>query len=199
MRLHLSKSWPQVGIRILMLSILCTSCDPESNASQLGLEDVLNGIHVPELGTGVDFSETRTFRRCVTGPKTTTRHAAPKRLYEEIAVSDKADINKALNIDASLSAKGLWGSATEFATYFNQVQMSSDAFYWLVHADYSVQDEALATDFSDLKLTDEAKEILSGPRGLSGFYEACGHSFVSGSRLGARHALLYEFRRVRFF
>jgi hypothetical protein len=113
-------------------------------------------------------------------------------LYEEVAVQDRSDLNQAMNVDASVSAKGLWGGASGSASYFKSVKMSADAFYWLVHADYRLKDTGI--DTGDIELTEAAKRVLQGPGGLPAFYEACGEYFYSGSQQGAHYALLYEFK-----
>ena len=180
--------------------IVCTACsdaprkalpdegDPPSHAS------APQSVHRPALGAGVDFSETRSFRRCVTTPMGNPRPGFAGRLYRELAVQDRNALNSALDVDASVSAKGLWGGASGSASYFKNVQMTSDNFYWLVHADYRLLDQGIDTGADDFRLTDEAQKILAGPGGLKAFYEACGEYFYTGYRLGAQYALLYEFQ-----
>ncbi len=154
--------------------------------------EALANTHQAALGVGVDFAETKTYGQCVTVPTVDNRRGMASSLYNETAIRDRSELNSVLDIQASLSAKGFWGSASGSASYFKNVNMSSESFYWLVYADYRLRDKNI--DLSRIELTKAAKEILSGPRGLGGFYEACGEYFYSGSQQGATYALLYEFK-----
>ena len=179
----------------LALGLSAVSCGDEpfhalssDSASAEGLD------YQPRIGVGVNASETKTFRRCVTIPTSETRHAFAKRLYTELAIHDRNELNDALDVSASVSAKGLWGSASGSASYFKNVHISGDAFYWLVNAHYRLLDEGIDTGDPSFGLTDEAKRILNGPGGLAAFYRACGDAFYSGATKGAQYALLYEFK-----
>lgn len=187
-----------MGFTIICIAAFCRCARPEiALDAEPFKQDALIGRYRPELGVGVDFAETRTYRRCVTTPTHRTHHAFARQLYYETAIKDRADLDSALGVEAAVSAKGLWGSATGSFSYFKQTKISSDAFYWLVNADYRLLDEGIDTGDSSFALTDEAQRILQGPRGLVGFYEACGEHFYSGTRLGARYALLYEFKSTQ--
>lgn len=148
-------------------------------------------LYRPALGAGVDFAETKTYGQCVTVHASETPYGMSS-LYDEVAISDRHELDSVLNVDASMSAKTLWGNGGASGSYFKNVHMSSEAFYWLVYADYKLRDRGL--DMGTIELTPAAKEILSGPRGLLGFYEACGEYFYSGAQQAATYALLYEFR-----
>ncbi len=154
--------------------------------------EALANTHQPALGVGVDFAETKTYGQCVTTPTVGSRRGMASSLYNETAIRDRNELNSVLDIQASVSAKGFWGSASGAASYFKNVNMSSESFYWLVYADYRLRDKNI--DLAKIELTESGKEILRGPRGLAGFYEACGEYFYSGSQQGATYALLYEFK-----
>jgi hypothetical protein len=173
-------------------SVSCGGVEPYSVSADRVAEEALG--YQPRLGAGVNASETKTFRRCVTIPVSTTRHAFAKRLYTELAIHDRNELNSALDVSASVSAKGLWGSASGSASYFKNVQISGDAFYWLVNAHYRLLDEGIDTGDPAFGLTDDAKRILKGPGGLNAFFRACGDAFYSGATKGAQYALLYEFK-----
>ena len=68
----------------------------------------------------------------------TRQHGFVSRLYNELAVRNRSELNQALDIDAAVGAKELWGNASGSAGYFKNVQMTTDSFYWLVHADYKM-------------------------------------------------------------
>src|SRR5262245_34276298 len=88
----------------------------------------------PKLGKGVNSSETKTFASLVTGIETQTDTSNPAltRLFHERKIQSREDLHQALDINASISAKGLWGAAGASAGYFSNVTISSDSFYWLV-------------------------------------------------------------------
>ena len=169
-----------------------TACGTELSQGIADSEQAGRSLYRPQLGAGVDFSETKTYGQCVTTRIGETPYGMASSLYDEVAVSDRNALNAVLSVDASVSAKTLWGNGGASAGFFKNVQMSSDAFYWLVYADYKLRDRGL--DMGGIALTPAAQEILRGPRGLEGFYEACGEYFYSGAQQSATYALLYEFR-----
>ncbi|MGK4005351.1 hypothetical protein WMF31_22165 [Sorangium sp. So ce1036] len=106
------------------------------------------------------------------------------RTYNETKITSSRELHRALDVGASLSAVGLWGKASAELSYFKDVELKDDAFYWLVDANYIVSDERIETNAPDFKLTADAKELLQR-HGARAFYEACGTHFYSGQRLGA--------------
>ena len=148
----------------------------------------------PELGKGVDAAETRTFIKCVNfaEPK---RERLPfsKRLYQDYSVTTRQELDKKLNLSASASAKGLWGDVGGNASYFRDKEFDSDAFYWVVDANYELVHESIPTNEEGFGLTERAKSLLR-TQGIKGFIRACGTHFYVGRTLGGRYVMLYEFR-----
>ena len=177
----------------VLLLAACGQAPSEASMQDDSIDNPLRTIR-PTLGVGVDFAETKSYRRCVTTPSSEVKHPFSKRLYMEKAVRSRTELNESLNVDASIGAKGMWGGASASFSYFKDVKMNSESFYWLVYADYRLTDDGIDLGSPDFKLTNEAIAILNGPRGLQGFHEACGDYFYSGRTLGSKYALLYEFK-----
>lgn len=148
--------------------------------------------YAPTLGSGVNYSETKTFRSCINQIEPIAEAPALERLYDETRISSRKELDKTLDLDTTVSARGLWGQAEGGVGYFKNVEMDEDAFYWLVDARYTLSLEKLPTHAAGFDLTDHAKQILK-EHGVEAFYEACGTHFYVGRRLGARYTLLYEF------
>lgn len=149
--------------------------------------------HVPGLGVGVNFSETKTFGTCLSQVKIETNNLAfEERLYRETRISSSSELHKTLNVSASASAIGTWGSGGGSFSYFKDVEIDENGFYWLVDANYSTATERINTNTDQLRLTEAAKKILK-EQGLESFHKACGTHFYVSRDLGARYTLLYEF------
>ncbi|WP_437636507.1 hypothetical protein [Sorangium sp. So ce854] len=146
----------------------------------------------PALGAGVNYAETRTFRTCITSTAAESTPGAMSRTYNETKVTSAKELREALDISASFSAVGLWGKVGAEMSYFKDVSIQSDAFYWLVDANYIASDERIQTNSPGFGLTADARVMLER-HGLQAFYGACGTHFYSGRSLGARYTLLYEF------
>lgn len=174
-----------VVILLFLFSILCR-CGPAPRSIELQSE------YQPSIAGGVNFSETKTFRTCVQGRVFEEQPQAIERLYREKRIQGRKDLNETLNISASMSAVGRWGKPGGSVSYFKDVSMSAENFYWLVDADYLAAEKKIATDDAEFGLTDVAKEILK-KEGLKAFYRACGTHFYSGYQAGGRYSLLYEF------
>jgi hypothetical protein len=161
-----------------------------------GAPDIPSGtlqsvLYQPSLGGGVNYEETKTFRTCVNRTDVATSPLALSRLYKETRISSRRQLNETLNVSASISAKALWGEAGGSFSYFSDVKINEDAFYWLIDANYAVTSDVIPTN-GDFDLTPQAKSILQH-EGLHAFYQACGSHFYSGRQFGGRYTLLYEF------
>ena len=158
----------------------------------------------PALGKGVNISETRTYSTCIrwdkserTSIESETNNPSLTRLYNEVWIRSRQQLNTELGIDASIIAKGLWGGGYGVggggATYFSKVEITTDNFYWMVDAHYQKSRKMLNTGHHRFDLTDRAKKILAD-HGIKAFYDACGTHFYSGQNVGSRYTLLYEFK-----
>ncbi len=188
--MYLARLWRtwRFGWWLTGLAIMHSGC----GGYEIGDSQSLAEEYAPTLGSGVNYSETKTFRSCVTQIAPIAEAPALERLYEETRVSTRRELDKTLNVDTTVRARGLWGHAEGGASYFKNVDIDTEAFYWLVDARYTLSLEKLPTHANDFDLTDSAKTILR-EHGLQAFYEACGTHFYVGRRLGARYTLLYEF------
>ena len=153
----------------------------------------------PALGKGVNTSETKTYDRCVVyneaDPQafiSETANPSLSRLYNELQIKSREDIHRELGIDAAVSAKGLWGSASGAVSHFSRVDLQSENFYWMVNANYEKSRRMINLAHSSFGLSPRAKEILKR-FGIKEFYRACGTHFYSGQKTGAQYTLLYEF------
>ena len=151
-----------------------------------------SNTYLPELGAGVNYSETKTFGSCVQGLELSSNPQALSRLYKESRINSRSELHSTLDVSASVSAKGLWGSGSGNFSYFKDIDIKNDNFYWLVDANYVVTEEKIKTNAASFSLTDRAKEILKD-YGIDAFYRACGTHFYVGRQLGGRYSLLYEF------
>ena len=188
------------GLPCLLATALVACAPPEGN---LNLTDApLSSQYAPSLGTGVNYAETRTFRRCVKVPDVVieaeesqgsgSHPTSVTRSYKDMQVKSRKELDDVLDISAEVRAKALFGAVGAEAGCYKNVRFSEDSFYWVVDARYEFETKMLDTGSSEFGLTDEAKSILSGPGGIKDFYAACGHHFYSGRRLGAHYGLLYE-------
>lgn len=188
------------AFRCLLIHLLCCSaCGGGELEATLGgaHHQAPNGLdsseYAPELGVGVNFSETRTFNRCVVVPGTTVfSEGFRDRFYREVRVQSHEELDKQLGIDADVSMKYAVFKAQSNVSYFSSVGVRSDAAYLLVDARYDLNDERLDTQTGFFQLTDQAATLLR-EKGIKAFYKACGTHFYTGLRRGARYSLLYEF------
>lgn len=172
-----------------------STVDQDAAVAPAGDEAALAAqFYAPELGKGVDAAETRTYIKCVnfTAPKS-ERLPFSKRLYQDYSVNNRQDLDKKLNLSASASAKGLWGEAGGSGSYFRDKEFDSDAFYWVVDANYELLHESIPTNDEGFGLTERAKNLLR-TQGVKGFIRSCGTHFYVGRTLGGRYVMLYEFR-----
>ena len=186
-----SKEIPGVKISkkiVLIVLFFLTSC-----GDQMVSDSILSAnMYLPELGAGVNYSETKTFGSCVQGIELSSKPQALSRLYKESRIKSRTELHKTLEVSASFSAKGLWGSGGGNFSYFKDIDIQRDHFYWLVDANYVVTEEKIKTNAPAFSLTDRAKYILDN-YGIDAFYRACGTHFYVGRQLGGRYSLIYEF------
>ena len=184
-----------IGPPILMVLLSC-GCGTHDAASGMIEPDSSTGIsdlqHHPTLGAGTSQDGLRTFRRCVTNADSKVPLAFQGRDYQETSIHSRRQLNEVLSFDASAAASGFWGEASGSVNSLNGLEMIDENFYWLVYAKYDLSMDHIDTGSDEFSLTADAKTILKN-HGLEGFYRACGTSFYSGRRLGARYGLLYEF------
>lgn len=172
----------------LMASISLSSCGDE----KIDISSLSANLYLPELGAGVNYSETQTFGSCVHGVELSANPQALSRLYNESQIKSRSELHTTLDVSASVSAKGLWGNGGGSFSYFKDIDVKKDNFYWLVDANYVVTEEKIRTNSPSFSLTDKAKNILNN-HGINAFYRACGTHFYVGRQLGGRYSLLYEF------
>lgn len=178
---------------LLLPVVACGNYHDATLADSEGVSGALR--YAPVLGIGVNFAENTTFGNCITMTDTVTPSGGfERRPYTETRVTSRQQLNEQLGVDASVSAKGIWGSGGASGSYFKNLEMSDESFFWLVNARYE-----LATESIDMRpsagfgLTQQAKEILT-TEGVEGFYQTCGTHFYMSRKLGAQVAMLYEFQ-----
>lgn len=182
---------------IFLFCVVATACgaiEPDPAIAAMKFSSAAASIFEPELGKGVNAAETQTFAKCVVFPGIDTQPLGfQSRLYDEYNVQSRQELDRKLDVSASVNAKGLWGSAGGEAHYFKNLEFREDAFYWVVDARYSLQHESFDTSSQGFGLSELAKRLLK-ERGIVGFTKACGTRFYVGRTLGARYNLVYEFR-----
>ena len=189
----MNSKWHNLFIALQALSL--AACGTAQDTAAAAQEQSLTAqFFAPELGKGVDAAETRTFIKCVNFAEP-RRERLPfsKRLYQDYSVTTRQELDQKLNLSASASAKGLWGDVGGNASYFRDKEFDSDAFYWVVDANYELVHESIPTNDAGFGLTDRAKSLLQ-TQGIKGFIRACGTHFYVGRTLGGRYVMLYEFR-----
>lgn len=99
--------------------------------------------------------------------------------YELRQIEDISTLRKSLNLSASASLAGSFGSGSLKAKFFNSVNFNSYSFFLYIHVRVANANRAL----KNYRLTDEAVEYIKGYGGNS-FLEVYGDEFVSSYTTG---------------